>query len=165
MSSTHNPYKTLISKKGAGKGYNNGGPSRIRKGQDTEVLSKGTESVQNTQANTAQGNEEQAEIPSSNEEGGNANQSEANQGSPTNPSYAEIARKKPVESSESSEDETFERPLKKAGRKSRKEKREEEAERYKTQGSQSTIEMSIGRNIRARPSKGGPNPPPPPPGK
>ena len=84
---------------------------------------------------------------------------EENQGSPTNPSYAEIARKKPAASSSSSEDEFYERPSKKAGRKSRKEKREEEAERLKIQGSQSTIEMSIGRNIRPRPSKGGPNPP------
>eukprot|EP00253_Pinus_taeda_P023537 PITA_23537 len=59
-----------------------------------------------------------------------------------------------MENSNSSEDETYERPSKKAGRKSRKEKREEEAERLKTQGSQPTIEMSIGRNTRPRPSKG-----------
>jgi len=102
---------------------------------------------------------EQADTPPLNKEGGEAIQIEANQGSPSNPSYAEIARKKPVESSGSLEDETYERPSKKARRKSRKEKREEEAERLKTQGSQSTIEMSIGRNTRPRPSKGGSNPP------
>jgi len=100
---------------------------------------------------------EQADTPPSNKEGREPVQTEANQGSPSNPSYAEIARKKPVESSGSSEDETYEQPSKKEGRKSRKEKREEEAERLKTQGSQSTIEMSIGRNIRPRPSKGGLN--------
>jgi hypothetical protein len=148
--------------KGAGKGFNNGGSNRIRKGQDKEVVSKGTESEQNIQAESAQGKEKQAEIPTSNEEGGNENQSAANQGSPSNPSYAEMARKKPVESSDTSEDESFERPTKKPGRKSRKEKREEEAEKYKTQGSQPTLEMSIGRNSRARPPKGGSNPPPPP---
>jgi len=55
----------------------------------------------------------------------------------------------------SSEDEIIERPAKRAGRKSRREVREEEAERQKTQGSQPTIEMSIGRNTRTRPPKGG----------
>jgi len=57
------------------------------------------------------------------------------------------------------EDETYERKMKKAGRKSHKEKREEEAKRLKTQGSQATIEMTIGRNTRPRPSKGGLNTP------
>ena len=103
---------------------------------------------------------DQADTPPSNKEGREPVQTEDNQGSPSNPSYAEIARKKLVESSGSSEDETYEKPSKKEGRKSRKEKREEEAERLKTQGSQSTIEMSIGQNIRPRPSKGGPNLPP-----
>jgi hypothetical protein len=71
------------------------------------------------------------------------------------PSYADIARKKVLESPSSSEDEILERPAKRAGRKSRREAREEEAERQKTQGSQPTIEMSIGRNTRTRPPKGG----------
>jgi hypothetical protein len=64
-----------------------------------------------------------------------------------------------VDSSGSSKDEAFERPSKRAVRKSRKELREEEAERLKVQGSQPTIEMSIGRNTRSRPTKGGPTPP------
>ena len=38
------------------------------------------------------------------------------------------------------------------------EKREEEAERLKRQGSQSTIEMTIGRNSRPKSSKGGSTP-------
>jgi hypothetical protein len=75
------------------------------------------------------------------------------------PSYADIARKKAVESPSSSEDEILERPAKRAGRKSRREATEEEAERQKTQGSQPTIEMSIGRNTRSRPPKGGPTTP------
>lgn len=36
-----------------------------------------------------------------------------------------------------------------------REAREEEAERQKMQGNQATIEMSIGKNTRTRPSKGG----------
>jgi hypothetical protein len=71
------------------------------------------------------------------------------------PTYADIARKKVIDPSSSSEDEILERPAKRAGRKSRKEAREEEAERQKTQGSQPTIEMSIGRNTRIRSLKGG----------
>jgi hypothetical protein len=153
--------KNANTKKGTGKGKMTGGPSSSRTGQETEAIPSGTVSAQNNQVNPTQENVEQADTPPSNKEGGEPIQIEANQGSPSNPSYAEIARKKPVESSGSSEDETYERPSKKAGRKSRKEKREEEAERLKTQGSQSTIEMSIGRNTRPRPSKGGPNPPPP----
>ena len=81
--------------------------------------------------------------PPSNE-GEKAVQVEVTQGSPSNPSYAEVAKKKAIESSGSSEDETYERPFKRVGRKSRKEMREEEVERLKTQGSQATIEMSIG---------------------
>jgi hypothetical protein len=71
------------------------------------------------------------------------------------PSYADIARKKVLDPSSSLEDEILEKPAKRAGRKSRKEAREEEAERQKTQGSQPTIEMSIGRNTRIRYLKGG----------
>jgi hypothetical protein len=70
-------------------------------------------------------------------------------------SYVDISRKKMIEPVSSSEDEILERPAKRAGRKSRKEAREEEAERQKTQGSQPTIEMSIGRNTRIRSQKGG----------
>ena len=69
-----------------------------------------------------------------------------------------LTKKKPPESSNSSEDETFERPSKKVGRKSLTEAREEEAEKQKMQGSQATIEMSISRNTRARPSEGDPPP-------
>lgn len=55
----------------------------------------------------------------------------------------------------SSDDETFERPSKRVGRRSNKESREEESERQKTLGSQATIEMTLGRNIKPRASKGG----------
>lgn len=136
-----------------------GGPSSSNVNQEMEVNPKGTERAQNNQAIPSQENEEQGDTPPSNKEVGEPIQIEANQGSPSNPSYVEIARKKLVESSGSSEDETYERQTKKAGRKSRKEKREEEAERLKTQGSQATIEMTIGQNIRPRPSKGGLNTP------
>ena len=118
----------------------------------------GTEGAQIDPANNVQENEDQVEATPPSKEGGVAIQIEATQGSPSNPTYAKFKKKKAPESSESSEDEIFERPLKRAGRKSRKEKREEEAERLKTQGSQSTIEMSIGRNTRPRPPKGGSTP-------
>ena len=70
------------------------------------------------------------------------------------PSYADIARKKLAESSDSSEENSIEQLSKKGGRKSKKELQEEEAERLKTQGSQSTIKMPYGRNKRTRPPKG-----------
>ena len=82
----------------------------------------------------------------------------AHLGSParvSSPFYTNMMKKKPLESFGSSEDETFKRPSKKAGRKSLREAREEEAKRRKMQGSQTTLEMSIGRNTRARPPKGG----------
>eukprot|EP00253_Pinus_taeda_P024339 PITA_24339 len=107
--------------------------------------------------NKAQENEDHVEAPPS-KEGGVTIQIEASQGSPRNPTYAEVTKKKAVESSESSEEELLERPLKRSGRKSRKEKREEEAKRLKAQGSQSTIEMTIGRNSKPRSSKGGSTP-------
>ena len=75
-------------------------------------------------------------------------------GPSSSPSYAEIAQKKPIESSGSSDEESIDQFSKKSGRKSKKEIREEEAERLKTQGSQSTNEMSYGRNKRTRPPKG-----------
>jgi len=72
-------------------------------------------------------------------------------------SYAEmIKKKKLIDSPGSSEEDSFELATKNAGRKSRKEIKEEEAERLKMQSSQSTIEMSLGRNTRAQPTKGGP---------
>ena len=49
------------------------------------------------------------------------------------PSYSDISRKKPVESSDSSDENSIEQLSKKGGRKSKKEIREEEAERLKTQ--------------------------------
>jgi len=63
--------------------------------------------------------------------------------------------------SDSSEEDIYERPTKKAGRKTHKAAREEEAECLKMEGSESTIEMTIGRNTRGRSIKGGiPNPSP-----
>ena len=82
-------------------------------------------------------------------------------GTTSPPSYAEMTKKKKlIDSPGSFEDEPFEQSNKKAGRKSRKEIKEEEVERLKTQGSQSTIKMSLGRNTRTRPPKGGSAPPP-----
>ena len=63
-----------------------------------------------------------------------------------------------VDSSGSSDEDSFEQSSKKAGRKSRKEIREEEAERLKMQGSQATKEMSMGRTKRNRSQKGGATP-------
>jgi hypothetical protein len=63
---------------------------------------------------------------------------------------------KPLKIYGSLEDDSFERPSKREGTKSHKEAREEEAERQKIQGSQPTIDMSIGRNTITRPLKGGP---------
>ena len=74
------------------------------------------------------------------------------------PTYAEMEKKKkPTDNSGSSDENTLERSSKK-GRKSHKMVREEEVERLKMQGNQPTIEMSISRNTRARPLKGGPPP-------
>ena len=56
-------------------------------------------------------------------------------GTKTSPSYAEITKKKPVDSSRSSNEDSIEQFSKKAGRKSRKEVREEEEERLNMQGS------------------------------
>ena len=64
------------------------------------------------------------------------------------PSYVEILKKNMVDSFGSSDEDSFEQSSKKAGRKSHKEIREEEAERLKMQGSQATIEMSMGRTKR-----------------
>ena len=75
-------------------------------------------------------------------------------GDRSTPSYVDIARKKPVKRSDSSNENSIEQLSKKGGRKSKKEIREEEVERLKMQGSQSTIEMSYGRNKRTRPPKG-----------
>ena len=75
-------------------------------------------------------------------------------GAKPSPSYAEIIKKKPVDSFGSFEEKSIEKISKKVGMKSQKEGREEEAERLKMQGSQSTIEMSLGRSKRTRPPKG-----------
>jgi hypothetical protein len=88
------------------------------------------------------------------------NVKESQSGSPlgnsSSPSYEELIKEKPMEIYGSSEEDSFERPSKREGMKSHKEAREEEAERKKMQGSQSAIEMSIRRNTRTSPPKGGP---------
>ena len=73
-----------------------------------------------------------------------------------NPSstYAEILKKNPIVSFGSSDDDSIEKISKKVGKKSWKEVREEEDERLKTQGGQSTIEMSLGSSKWTRPPKG-----------
>ena len=75
----------------------------------------------------------------------------------TVPHIQKWQKKKPMDNSSSFEEESLERSSKK-GHKSLKKVREEEAECLKIQGSQATIEMSIGKNTRARPIKGGPLP-------
>jgi len=145
-------------RKGNGKRHNAGATGSLKKTQEQEINPKEIEIQQNNQAGTAIENQEQPEAPSLNKDKEAEIQVVASQGSPLNPSYAEITRPKQTESAGSSEDETLERPTKRAGRKSRKELREEEAERLKVQGNQSTIEMSIGKNTRSRPPKGGPSP-------
>lgn len=142
-------------KKGNGKGTTEEDPSTSKANQETEVNPKDADKDQANQPILNQENEEQEDTSIPNKEVEEVIQREINQGSPLNPTYAEIIKKKPIESSSSSEDEVYERHAKKSGRKSRKEKREEEAERLKTQGSQATIEMTIGRNTRPRSSKGG----------
>lgn len=82
-------------------------PNSTKSNQEMEIIPNGTESVQNNQV-LSQENVEQVDTLPSNKEEGEAIQIEATQGSPSNPSYVEIARKKPVESSGSSEDETYE---------------------------------------------------------
>eukprot|EP00253_Pinus_taeda_P013884 PITA_13884 len=85
------------------------------------------------------------------------NTSNPNPSNKSSPSYADIIKqkKKKIDNAGSSDDETFERPSKRVGRRSNKEAREEESERQKTLGSQTTIEMTLGRNIKPRASKGG----------
>eukprot|EP00253_Pinus_taeda_P028376 PITA_28376 len=103
----------------------------------------------------------QIEDPQANKDGGGAASPGASQGSPSIPSYADITKKKVAKPFDSSKGEIYEKPSKRASRKPHKVVREEEAEHLKMQGSQCTIEMTIGRNSRARPSKGGiPNPSP-----
>ena len=63
-----------------------------------------------------------------------------------------------VESFGSSDEDTFEQSSKNNGRKSRKDIREEEVDRLKMQGSQATIEMSLGKSKRNKPLKGGETP-------
>ena len=75
-------------------------------------------------------------------------------GAKTSPSYAEITKKKLVDSSGSSDEDSIEQLSKKSGRKSRKEARVEEADKQNMWGSQSTIEMSFGISKRNWPSKG-----------
>jgi hypothetical protein len=75
----------------------------------------------------------------------------------SSPSYAEIIKKKknPIENIGSSDDESHEKSSKRVGRRTNKETREEESEKQKTLGSQATIEMTLGRTVRPRTSKGG----------
>jgi hypothetical protein len=150
--------KTNNKKKSKGKGISKEVPSSSNPIQ--EKSSNNKESRQIKPTTTAPENLDQSAPPNSNKENEEMAHLEVPQGSPSNPSYADVTRKKPAESSDSSEEENYEQPTRKVGRKSRREAREEEAERLKTQGSQPTIEMSIGRNSRNRPPKGGSHPTP-----
>ena len=75
----------------------------------------------------------------------------------THPNMQKWKKKKPMDNSSSYDEDYIERSSKK-GCKSLKKFREEEVERMKMQGSQAKIKMSISRNTRARPLKGGPLP-------
>eukprot|EP00253_Pinus_taeda_P017979 PITA_17979 len=148
--------KTTNHRKGNGKGTSKEVPSSSIPIQEKNSNDK--ENRQSKSATIAPENLDQNVPPISNKEDEEMAQLEVPQGSPSNPSYADVTRKKPAESSDSSEEENYEQPTRKVGRKSCREAREEEAERLKTQGSQPTIEMSIGRNSRNRPPKGGSHP-------
>lgn len=150
--------RSVQAKNNTGKSAPTSDKNKDTPAQETGDNEKGSEEAQPDLPTKAQANENPEETPPKNKEAGGEIHTEANQGSPSSPTYADIAKKKPAISSESSEEELYERPLKRPGRKSRKEKREEEAERFKTQGSQSTIEMTIGRSNRPRTSKGGSTP-------
>ena len=76
------------------------------------------------------------------------------------PSYADMAKKRPPELSQSSEDLPFEKSSKKQGRRTNKELREEEAENQKMQGSQLTIDMTLNKVGRTRNNRGGNAAPP-----
>lgn len=149
--------------KGASKGNNQGKPSK-----ENETQQKSDEITNPEEASPSDPPETDlitpalAEDPQANKERGREALLDSTQGSPSRLSYVDITKKNKVpEPSDSSEEETFEGPSKKAGRKTHKAVREEEAERLKMQGSQSTIEMTIGRNTRGRSIKGViPNPSP-----
>eukprot|EP00253_Pinus_taeda_P007342 PITA_07342 len=150
--------RTAQAKKDRGKSATTSDRNNVTLAQETGEITKGAEEVHLDPPIIEQAKENLEEIPQENKEGKGIIHIEVSQGSPTSPTYAEVTKKKIAESSESLEEELFERPLKRPGRRSRKEKREEEAERLKTQGSQSTIEMTIGRSNRPRSSKGGSTP-------
>ena len=76
----------------------------------------------------------------------------------SSPSYVEILKKKVVDSSGFSDEDSFQQSSKNTGRKSHKQIREEEAECLKMQGSQATIKMTLGRSKRNKPNKGGETP-------
>jgi hypothetical protein len=145
-------------KKSKGKGTSKEAPSSSNPNQEKDSNNK--EIRQEKPTTTDPENLDQSDPPNSNKEEEETAHPEVPQGSPSNPTYADVTRKKPAESSDSSEEENYEQPTRKVGRKSRREAREEEAERLKTQGSQPTIEMSIVRNSRNRPPKGGSHPTP-----
>ena len=62
------------------------------------------------------------------------------------PSYAEMAKRRPLEAISTSEEEPFEKSTKRQGRKSNRELREEEAESQKMQGNQSKLDNSFTKN-------------------
>jgi hypothetical protein len=151
--------KSSNQRKSTGKGRPNEGPSSSNPTQEKSSNSK--EPSQNKISTKPPEILEQSAPPHSHKEDKEVEEVthlEVPQGSPSNPTYAEVTRKKSAESSDSSEEENFEQPTRKVGRKSRREARKEEAERLKIQGSQPTLEMSIGRNSRNRPPKGGSHP-------
>lgn len=150
--------RSAQAKKDSGKSTNTSVRNTDNSTQEEVENTKEAEEMQQDPPVTDQARENREETPMQNNEGKGIIHIEVSQDSPKSPTYADVTKKKIVESSESSEEELFERSAKRPGRKSRKEKREEEAERLKTQGSQSTIEMTIGRSSRPRTSKGGPIP-------
>eukprot|EP00253_Pinus_taeda_P028881 PITA_28881 len=110
--------KTTLPKKGSGKGSTTGIPSSSKPTQEGEANTKGSASTQIDPAAPEHENRVQEESTPPSKEGNKAIQVKVTQGSPSNPSYAEVTRKKAIEISGSSEDETYERPFKRVGRKS-----------------------------------------------
>ena len=66
-----------------------------------------------------------------------------------------MAKRRPLEAISTLEEEPFEKPIERQGRKSNRDLREEEFENKKMQGNQSTMEISFTKNPRARSNKGG----------
>ena len=98
--------KTNNQKKSKGKGNSNEVPSSSNPIQEKSSESK--ESRQFKPTTTPPENLVQSDPPIPNKENEELAHPEVPQGSPSSPSYADVTRKKPAESSDSSEEENYE---------------------------------------------------------